>query len=305
MFKHKICGLLLLLGLGTTEAGAQIKWRWPQIEIGKPKPTSNRFLLLGSGVGTLAFVDQLTSPRIFSGPMGAMSLGYEEIKSKRMFVSDFMLQGSIADDATPSWGQNIANVIAFRWNMAWMWSLRDADKALQWYAGPALLQYAAIRINPGHGNAAVGYEQSYNLGGRSRLEYRLPLQTRRDYQWWIFKVRKVESRMLRLGWELDLPLFGWQFRPPYNGLLEGVGNDAIAVGAQDIINNSRMELLGSYFHLNSHFYLRYPLRNGNRLQLGYNWMGYSRNYNDMPVRQASGAFTASLMFRLDKQEDIR
>lgn len=305
MFKHKIWGLLLLLGLGTMEAGAQIRWRWPQIEIGKAKPTSNRFLLLGTGVGTLAFVDQLTSPRIYNGSMGAISLGYEEIKSKRMFVSDFMLQGAIADDATPSWGQNIANAVVFRWNMAWMWSLRDADKALQWYAGPALIQYAAIRINQGHGNAAVGYEQSYNLGGRSRLEYRLPLQTRRDYQWWIFKVRKVESRMLRLGWELDLPLFGWQFRPPYNGILEGVGNDPIGVGAQDILNNSRMEFLGSFFHLNSHFYVRYPLRNGNRLQLGYNWMGYSRNYNDMPVRQASGAFTASIMFRLDSREDIR
>lgn len=305
MFKHKIWGLLLLLGLGTMEAGAQIRWRWPQIEIGKAKPPTNRYLLLGAGVGSVAFVDQLTSPRVYNGPIGALSLGYEEIKTKRMYVSDFMLQAGLPDDGSPSWGQNSANTITFRWNMAWMWALRDADKALQWYAGPALIQYAAIRINPGHGNAAVGYEQSYNLGGRSRLEYRLPLQTRRDYQWWIFKVRKVESRMLRLGWELDLPLFGWQFRPPYNGILEGVGNDPIGVGAQDILNNSRMEFLGSYFHLNSHFYVRYPLRNGNRLQLGYNWMGYSRNYNDMPVRQASGAFTASIMFRLDSREDIR
>lgn len=305
MLKHKICGLLLLLGLATTEAVAQITWRWPQIEIGKVRPTSNRFLLLGSGVGTLVFVDQLTSPRIYSGTMGSMNLGYENTRPKRMFVADLALQFASTDDGSPSWGQNIAEAVAFRWNMAWMWSLRDADKALQWYAGPALITYAAVRINQGHGNAAVGYEQSYNAGGRSRLEYRLPLQTRRDYQWWIFKMRKVEKRMLRLGWDVDLPLFGLQFRPPYNGLLEGIGNDAIAVGTQDMINNSRMELLGNYFHLNSHFYLRYPLRNGNRLQLGYNWMGYSRTYKDMPVRQASGAFTASLMFRLDKQEDIR
>ncbi len=305
MLKHKICGLILLLGLGTMEVGAQIKWRWPQVEIGKAKPEANRFLLLGSGVGSLAFVDQLTSPRIFSGHMAAVSLGYEEIKSKHLFVSDLALQFAPTNDGSPSWGQNSAQAISIRWNMAWMRSLRDADKALQWYAGPALIQYGAVRINQGHGNAGVGYEQSYNAGGRSRLEYRLPLQTRRDYQWWIFKVRKVESRMLRLGWDVDLPLFGWQFRPPYNGILEGVGNDPVGVGARDMLNNSRVELLGSYFHLNSHLYLRYPLRNGNRLQVGYNWMGYSRNYNEIPVRQASGAFTASLMFRLDKQEDIR
>lgn len=296
---------MLLLAMGYGEASAQIKWRLPQIEVGKAKPPSNRFFVLGAGAGSLAFVDELSSPRRFSGVAASSWLGYEKQRTNRLFVTDFATQLSLASDNASNWSPNQAQALVFRWNLAWMWATREADKALQWYVGPVLLQYGAVRINTAHGNGAVAYEQSYNVGGRSRLEYRLPLQTRRDYQWWIFKVRKVETRAVRLGWELDLPVFGWQFRPPYNGILDGVGNDPIGAGARDMLNNSRLEVAGQYFYLNNHFYLRYPLRNGNRLQLSYNWQAYSRTYLDMPVRQASGVVMASMLFRLDNREDIR
>jgi hypothetical protein len=297
--------MLVLLGLSCTPLSAQIRWRLPQITLGKPKPPVNRSFVLGVGAGNLAFKDELSSPRIYEGNVGTAFMAYEKLKTKRLFVSELAFQGGFTTDGAPSWQENSASALAFRWHMGWLWALRPADKALQWYAGPALLQYVAVRINTGHGNGAVGYEQSYNLGGRSRLEYRLPLSTNRDYAWWIFNLRKIEKRILRVGWELDLPLAGWQFRPPYNGLLEGVGNDAIAVGARDMLNNSRLAFLGNFFYLNSQVYVRYPLRNGNRLQLAYQWMGYSRSYLDMPVRQASGVLVGSLVFRLDQQEDIR
>lgn len=306
MFHRQFLGLCLLFLVGITNSvAAQWQFEWPKLDIGKSRPSINRFLIAGSGFGELSFVDRLTSPRIYEGIAAGGFLAYERQAPRSLWMGDFSASIANTDDGSPDWGQNAAQALVFRNHQALLLPLRAADERWQLFVGPAFQGYSTFRINTSHGNNAVAYDVGLNVGGKTRVEYAIPLRTKQEYKLWIFRIKKFETRKLRLGWDLDVSALGWQFRPPYNGILAGVGNDPIVAGAEDVLNNSRIAPAGEFIYLNSTAYMRYPLRNGNRIQLSYNWFGYSYNYLDQPVRQASGLFVASLMFRLDSKEDVR
>ncbi|MBA4304131.1 MAG: hypothetical protein C0424_07885 [Sphingobacteriaceae bacterium] len=306
MFQRQIKGLCLLLLVSSAfTASAQWKFEWPKIELGKNRPPINHFLIAGGGLGELQFVDKLTSPRIYEGIAAGGFLAYERQAPRSLWVSDFT--GNFADtyDDAGDWAENNAQSIVMRSHHAIMLPLRAADDRWQLYLGPAMQTYSSFRINTGHGNNAVMYDAGWNVGGKTRLEYSIPLRTKQEYKLWIFRLKKFETRKLRIGWDVDLSALGWQFRPPYNGILAGVGNDPIGAGVEDVLNNSRISVIGGFLYVNSTAYVRYPLRNGNRFQLSYNWFGYSYNYLDQPVRQASGLLMGSFVFRLDAKEEVR
>lgn len=306
MFNRQYWGLCLLLVVGAlSSASAQWKFEWPKVEIGKNRPPINRFIAAGVGAGELHFIDRLTSPRVYEGVAAAGFLAYERQAPRSLWISDFSSNLATTDDESPDWGQNSAQSVVMRNHHALLLPLRAADDRWQWYIGPGVQSYLGFRINTAHGNNAVTYDAGLNVGGKSRLEYNIPLRTKQEYKLWIFRLKKFETRKLRIGWDVDVSALGWQFRPPYNGILAGVGNDPIEAGAEDVLNNSRIAVLGGFFYLNSTTYVRYPLRNGNRLQLSYNWFGYSYNYLDQPVRQSSGVLMGSLMFRIDSKEEVR
>lgn len=306
MIHRQIWGLCLLMLVGTCHTTyAQWKFEWPKVEIGKNGPPINRFFVGGVGLGELSFVDQLTSPRVYNGFAASTFMAYERQAPRSLWVSDFSSGVATTDDESPDWGQNTAQSIVLRNHHALLLPLRAAEDRWQWYVGPGVQNYFGLRINTGHGNNAVAYDLGLNVGGKSRLEYSIPMRTKQEYKWWIFKLKKFETRKLRIGWDIDVSALGWQFRPPYNGILGGIGNDPIVAGVEDVLNNSRISVLGGFLYLNSTAYVRYPLRNGNRLQLSYNWFGYSYNYLDQPVRQASGILMGSWMFRLDAKEEVR
>lgn len=296
--------LLLAVSISHT-ASAQWKFEWPKVEIGKNSPPINRYFIGGLGLGELHFVDQLTSPRVYNGLAASAVLAYERQAPRSLWVSDFSSQVANTNDDSPDWGQNMAQSIVLRSHHALLLPLRAAEDRWQWFIGPGVQNYMGFRVNTAHGNNAFTYDASFNVGGKSRLEYSIPLRTKQEYKWWIFRLKKFETRKLRIGWDLDVSALGWQFRPPYNGILAGVGNDPLTAGIEDVFNNSRVAVLGGFVYVNSAAYLRYPLRNGNRFQLSYNWFGFSYNYQNQPVRQASGILMGSLMFRLDAKEEVR
>lgn len=306
MFHRRIFGLCLLLVLGLAgTAAAQWQFQWPKLQIGKNGPTINRFLIAGGGMGDLSFSDKLTSPLVYEGIALGSFMAYERQAPRSLWVSDFTSTFADTYDDAEGWAENNAQSIVLRQHHALMLPLRAPDDRWQVYLGPAMQTYGSFRINSAHGNNAVMYDVGLNVGGKTRLEYAIPLRTKQEYKLWIFRLKKFETRKLRLGWDMDLSVLGWQFRPPYNGILGGVGNDPILAGITDVFDNSRISAIGGFLYLNSTAYVRYPLRNGNRLQLSYNWFGYSYNYLNQPVRQASGLLMGSLMFRIDSKEEVR
>jgi hypothetical protein len=210
----------------------------------------------------------------------------------------------VADNGLDTWVATNVPVTKFRGNAGLLFYI-PTDKRLQWYVGPGLQSYGMFRINLSHGNSAVGFDLSNNVGFRNRLEYPIPFKVSSDRSWWIFKFRKTEYRNLRLGLEVDLPIFGFQSRPAYTGVFDAVGNDPAVELVEELVNHTRFKTLGQFFYLQSRAYFQYPLRNGNRLQMSYLWHGYGNTYLDMPVRTASGALMFSFMFRLDSKPDVR
>lgn len=294
---------LILLGfalhLSEIQASQPTFWKYK----GEKVPV-NHFLTTGGGFGAMAYRDQLSSQRAFNGISAGLFQSYELLTPRKLLVTDAMVQfGSLSDGS--GWGGSSSSSILINNTAAFMFHVPRANRRLNWHVGPAAQFYSMIRPNLSFGNGAVGYDVLSGLGVRSRLELPVTLRTQSEEKWWIFKFRKTRERTLRFGWELDVPLLAFNSRPPFVGVLDGVGNDPIGEGVIDFLANTRLRTLGGFFYMNSRLYAQYPFKNGNRLQLSYHWQGYQYNYQDQPVRTAAGALMFSYMFRIDANKDLR
>lgn len=290
--------LFLLLGF-QSEASSPDFWKKKA-----DHKLNNQYFSVGSGLGSMAYRDRVSSPRVFSGVSSGLHQGFEIVSQRRLLVLDGLAFFGAATDGA-GWNGTSSTAITLNNNLAYLFYLPFEKSRLQWQVGPAAIMYGQIRINPDFGNATVGYDVMGALGARSRLELPFMVKSTQARQWWIFKWKETKSRPMRLGWEVDLPLLGFNARPPFVGVLDGVGNDPIATGFADFLNNTRGGVLGSFFYLNSRLYLQYPLRNGNRLQASYHWLGHSSTHLEQAVRSANSAMMFSYVFRFDANPDLR
>jgi hypothetical protein len=299
----KLWAWLLLFALAAmsapTQANPPVFWKYK----GQKVPV-NHFLTTGGGLGAVAYRDQLSSQRAFNGISTGLFQSYELRTLRKLFVVDGMVQFGAATDGS-GWGGSTAATILINHTAAFLFHVPFEKSRLNWHFGPAAQFYGMFRPNTSFGNGALGYDVLSGLGVRSRLELPVTLRTKSEQKWWIFKIRKIQERTLRFGWEIDLPLMALNSRPPFVGVLDGVGNDPISTGVIDFMENTQFGIVGRYFYMNSRLYAQYPLRNGNRLQMSYHWQGYQYNYQDQPVRTAAGALMFSYMFRLDANKDLR
>lgn len=294
---------LLLFGLAVISAPAQANQPAFWKHKGQKVPV-NHFLTTGGGLGAVAYRDQLSSQRAFNGISTGLFQSYELLTPRKLLVIDGMAQFGAATDGS-GWGGSTAATILINNTAAFLFHVPFEKSRFNWHVGPAAQFYGMFRPNTSFGNGALGYDVLTGLGVRSRLELPVTLRTKSEQKWWIFKIRKIQERTLRFGWELDLPLLAFNSRPPFVGVLDGVGNDPATTGVVDFLENTKFRLLGGYFYMNSRLYAQYPFKNGNRLQMSYHWQGYQYNYQDQPVRTAAGALMFSYMFRLDANKDLR
>ncbi|MFN3529324.1 MAG: hypothetical protein ACK417_05325 [Bacteroidia bacterium] len=264
----------------------------------------NHYLITSVGGGHIAYKDQISSQRGFSGPALGLFESYERHSEKKLVVWDAFSQFGLQGNGLEGWNQTFSTAFNFRTNFAWMYYLPLSSK-LNYYFGPAIQHYSMYRLNPSHGNAALAYDVSTNLGVRGRIECPIPIKTKKTYDFWIFSVKKMETRKLRMGMEVDLPMFGFQSRPPYTGAFDVVGNDPAAELLENFFANTKLATINRFFFLNTQTYLRFPLANGNALQLSYFWQAYRYNYQGQQVRTAAGATMFSFIFRFDANKDIR
>lgn len=294
---------LLLLGFAfltaETQASQPIFWKYK----GEKVPV-NHFLTTGGGFGALAYRDQLSSQRAFNGFSAGFFQSYELLTPRKLLVIDGMMQfGAVTDGS--GWGGSSGASFTINNTAAYLFHVPFESSRLNWHVGPATQFYSMFRPNTSFGNGALGYDVLFGAGVRSRLEFPVTLRTKNERKWWIFKFRKTYERTLRFGWEVDVPLVAFNARPPFVGVLDGVGNDPISTGVADFLANTKLRMLGGYFYMNSRLYAQYPFKNGNRLQMSYHWQGYQYNYQDQPVRTAAGALMFSYMFRIDANKDLR
>lgn len=144
-----------------------------------------------------------------------------------------------------------------------------------------------------------------NGGLRARIEYALPSRSGETKRWFIFRIRESHLRYIRLGWEVDLGLLGLQSRPPYTGVPNVGGENAVAGALNEWVDHLRLAGLGQFTYLNNQLYIRYPLRNGNSLRVGLNSMGYRWSLRDQPVAVWIQTLNMGYQFRLDNHKELR
>lgn len=295
---------LIVCQLLSTAAYAQ------SLEISPNKPglkkmDANHSINAGWGLGVAAYREQITSPRINRGLQAEMGGGYERQGQKSIIAHDsWMGMGGFTDEAE-DWNANFSGAFWARSHLAYMFRLPLPDGRWSLHAGPSSQFYSMLRLQPAHGNAAATHDFSLNGGLRARLEYALPSRSGETRRWFIFRIRESYLRFIRLGWEADLGLIGVQSRPPFTGVPNLGGDDAVASVLNEWVNNLRIAGLGQFTYLNNQFYLRYPLRNGNSLRLGLNSMGYRYSLRDQPVAVWIQTLNMGYQFRLDNHKEIR
>lgn len=278
---------------------------FPPNPAGKKQP-ANHNLQISSGVAFFGFKDALQSPRAYAGNGWSAGAGYDRFKTNRLWSLETQLyQGNANNQLRDNFGGNTAQVFGLQMNSARLWRVKAPLGRLQWYAGFSTQGYTQIRSNAALGNSSLGYDAMVGWGGVSRLEFPFRLKSDKTYRLWIFKYTRKSFRLMRLGWQLELPVAAAHMRTPYVGLTNTLGNEPMNGLFQDLKENTRFVLAGNYLYLRNQFYGHYSLKNGNALSLQWQWTGYAYTYNNQPTRSANGQLLLGLRIKLDSHNEQR
>jgi len=272
----------------------------------KKKQKANQSLQLQAGGAFMGFNHVLQSPRVYAGFGWSLGAGYDRIKANSLWsVEGQAYLGNTNNQQRGSFSANTAQCFGIQLNSVRLWRVKAPLGRLQWYAGFGTQGYAQIRINPELGNSSLGYDAMIGLGGVSRLEFPFRLKSDKTYRFWIFNYTRRAYRSIRLGWQLELPVAALHLRTPYVGLTNTLGNDPVAGLLQDLEDNARFVLPGSYLYVKNQLYGHYFLKNGNALSLQWQWTGYAYNYNNQATRSANSQLLVGLRIKLDPHPEQR
>lgn len=272
----------------------------------KKKTTANHSLQINGGLASVGFKDILQSPRVYTGMGWSFGLGYDRIKANRIgSLETNFYQGRARNSLSSLLGANSADVFGLQMNSVSLWRVKAPIGRLQWYAGYSTHGYTQIRSNPELGNSSLGYDAMLGLGGASRLEFPFRLKSDKTYDFWLFKYTRKSYRPIRVGWQVELPLAAVHVRTPFVGVTNTVGNEPLDGLLQDLRENTRFGLPGSYLYVRNQLYGHYYLKNGNAFSLQYQWTAYAYNYNNQPTRSANGMWLLGLRIKLDAHLEQR
>ena len=203
-------------------------------------------------------LDQGMSPLIYSGSAMAFSTGYFTRSEKTLYSILLDIHGGRFGTRASNEGlTNRAWLVRSELGFNYLRKVKEAtDGNVRWYAGGHITNPLNFRINIRLGNSAANYDFFSSLGFSGRLE--------RDFEW--------KERTLIASWSLRLPLFSYSLRPNYSGAFDI--NDQAEI-QQDVFDNREWVSMNKFFRFNSQLMLTYPIKNGNLLQLGYEWDFYT------------------------------
>lgn len=221
-------------------------------------------------------VDQGMSPLRYSGPSGGMWLGH--YKYKAGITETFRLMG-LFGQAKPGNKASTATQFHLQFDYALLADIESWSTAKRnTKVGGSWLTMAGMREHTGYANNNFNFEIATSPAVALQSQWGLRFFAR---DWWL------------IG-QLHVPVVAATLRPAFAyGGPDGFYNDEDGY-IQQLLHSTRIASWGSFQRILTAWALQYPLKNGNRVGLVYQWDYYRLTHEpDNPV--ASGSHTLSLV----------
>lgn len=259
VFKSKI-HIVLILVLGVLQS---IVAQENQESDQKKRSPKEYFLIRDLGVFNHKVKDLGASPLIYGGP--GLHIHSGMLYYNENVFSSFQIGGHaslIAPKLFPEDTRSFAG--AFRLNLNYEFLLRALKEKESWqfYVGPSLIADANMRVHALYSNNIMNYDGILGLG----------LNT---------FVRKYlgEDHRFSIDHHLSLPVYSLVIRPEYT---------------LPFYFNASTQMIGTLVYIDSKTQLSYYLKNGNVLQLGYDWLFYQIKEPNKVQNGLSGIHFTSL-----------
>lgn len=247
---------------------------WLAVSAGEPR---DHFTPLKLGWSYHKAIDQGMSPLLYRGSAFAFSTGYFSQNDRSVLETNLDLHlGTISTRASNEGLTNRAYIGRAEIGVGYL-RLVKSSETVRWFAGGHWANPFNFRGNLRLGNSAANYEFFSSLGASGAVQ--------RDFEF--------NNRTVALTFRVRLPLFSYGLRPNYSGAFDI--NDQAEI-QRDVFDNRKWLPIGAFTRINTRLMCSYPLKNGNLLQLGYEWDFYSYR----PTHQVNAAMHSLVFSRTFK-----
>lgn len=225
----------------------------------RPNYSQGDFLAAGGGGSFLSLRDLGVSPIYYDG---YLALGHLALvaQKKRFSYTVFGTYGYglIKTTRLSTYQSSVHNV---NYGGDFLHQVRTYPSNLQLKVGAALQGVTNVRFNPSFRNASSTVESINSLAASAKLEWFIQRDGPRRFLW-LIPVRKG-LRAHKLSYQLNIPLLTGIWSPAFPYL------DDFTEGTIDYQKKNELKFGGWRF--SNRFDYQYFLKNGNALQLSYNW----------------------------------
>jgi len=225
----------------------------------KPSYELGEFLTAGGGGSFIKLRDHGVSPLYYEG---YLALGHfsSTTAKKRYSYTIFGTYGYGVPKATrlSTYQMSIHNI---NYGGDYLHQLRELRPDIQLKVGGALQGVTNIRFNPSFRNAGSTVESINSLAASAKVEWLIDKEGARRFLWLI--PVPGGRRVHKLSYQLNVPFLTAIWSPAFPYL------DDFTEGTIDY--NRKNEFKFGGFRLSNRFDYHYYLKNGNALQLTYNW----------------------------------
>lgn len=218
------------------------------------KKNVERYFLTGVGGSYATIQDDGISPLVYDGIGAAGSISLWEDYNRNKQITSFQFDINFPDSEISG-----AQLYTFRYELNYSYFFKKKEEGIdkKWLILPGLTvtHKWAFRQHQSYSNNSLHVETRTSLAPSLYLE----------------RPFTIFNRDFVLGATSSLPLITYATRPLYASTKFSASLNKEDAGIFDYLSDGEIVTLGKYFKWKNFFFLRYPFKNGNALQLSYDW----------------------------------
>ncbi|MEQ9147002.1 MAG: hypothetical protein RLP13_01920 [Cytophagales bacterium] len=244
------------------------------------KKTPDRFITYGLGTMIVKLNDEHMSDLNYKG--GSVHINLGGYKRKKNTLRNFQIGigiGSISPKDDNRQIEPKGQYYRVDLSYSQQYFIQSIlNEQIRWYSGGKVKSHTNIRLNPQLDTGFITFLLANGFFASNTFE--------RDV--------KMFSRMVIVGWQLDLPLLNHTIRPSFLNVFDYVNPEGNWV--KERVDDSRWYAINKYSNITSTIYMLYPLSSSNIIRLSYEWDFY-RIKSMLEATSISSTISFSLLFK--------
>ena len=253
--------------------------------------SQHHYLSINLGTNYYKHLDFQSSPLLYSGPLAGGSLAFESDGRKHKF--NIVIGGYVGFlDGDTKYVSYSATESMFNLSGKYIHSVGKDNSKIQQYIGGQVNNNLLFYYNQNLQNAALTTTLLNNLTFIYELEKQFSWKSKQFKVWFIKFNRR--DRKLKANFEIGLPIFFYNLRPPYSTI-----NDFSDGESKITFEPQSYWISGNAFQLNTATSITYYLSNNNAFRVSYKWQSFRFRETFGSFQTAQHILEFSLLFKFN------